>query len=73
MNTHGDIRNYRMETQAIGGPTMAITDGGESFTLPPSSMTVSVCERYCMVHGWFDVRGVMGAMVWHLEHNGCVP
>jgi hypothetical protein len=73
MNTHGDIRNYRLETTSMGAPTMAITDGGMSFTLPASTVTMSVSDQYCAVHGWVEVRGVMGALVWHLEHDECAP
>ena len=57
----------------MGAPTMAVTDGGTSFTLPATSVTVSVSDHYCAVHGWVEVRGAMGALVWHLEHDECAP
>lgn len=73
MTDHGSIRSYRTETRPLGDPTPATTADGAAFTVPAATITESVSERFCAVHGWMPVRGVMGALVWHMDHDGCAP
>lgn len=67
--THGDIRNHRMETDTASGTKATVLGSGEQFTLPGSSRTESVSEHYCARCGWVEVRGVMGAFRWKVEHE----
>lgn len=68
---HGDVRGWRIDTESLGADQPATVIGDGPITLPAPSLTQTVSERFCAVHGWLEVCGVMGALVWHLEHDGC--
>jgi hypothetical protein len=62
---HGAERNRRMETTSLG-PPLRCEDG---FSLPASSITESVVEKFCTQCGWIECRGVMGALAFHFGHR----
>lgn len=68
---HGDIRGHRYETEVSDGQVLRHAVTGERIgTMSTCALTVTVSERYCRRCGWSEVRGVMGALRWHAEHDG---
>lgn len=58
----GDTRKQR--EVVYEEPRVEWIDGkGEVISLPGMSITRTVGERYCPVHGWVAYEGIIGAMI----------
>lgn len=68
---HGDERNRREETEYGKPVTLAnATTGVAIATMPLSSHTRSVVEKYCAAcEKWIEVKGVFGMITWIAEHD----
>ena len=66
--THGAVRNHHLETVTDTAPA-AVDATGAPVSVPGSSLSVSVCDRYCDRCGWITIRGVMEALKWGYEHE----
>lgn len=67
---HGALRNYHFETSSAGRMAGVLEDG-TPVQLPGARHEQSACERFCVKHGWTEVRGIMGALLWHDQHRQC--
>lgn len=70
---HGQVRNWRMETRELGAPMECETPDGTPVTLPASTLTQSVSERFCARCGWVEVRGCLGPIYFEVEHGAHRP
>jgi hypothetical protein len=61
MPTHGEERNRRIETESGPAEAFKTPDGRVVYYGPTSSMTQTVCERWCSTCGeWVRAAGIIG-------------
>jgi hypothetical protein len=67
---HGEERNRRIETTYGKSETM-VTANGHELTMPMSSMTQTVSERWCETcNEWVEAKGIIGAILCVKCNNG---
>jgi hypothetical protein len=71
MTQHGEQRGHRMETTYGASLDLQVKTTGERISLPGSSMTQTVSERWCGTCAeWVTARGILGALMCPICRTG---